>query len=81
MPGLREFMAKYPNMFNPNKIKSNNWLKGLCKEDLELLCNLGKLHPTQISMKIKELHNMAVELNVEEDREMSRGKVLGVLKN
>ena len=56
------------------------WLTGLDQEDVELLWSLGRLTSAQILEKVKELYNLAFELDIEEDKEMTRGKFLEVLE-
>lgn len=56
------------------------WLNGLDQEDVDLLWSLGRLSSGQILEKIKELYNLAFELDIEEEKEMTRGKFLEVLE-
>jgi hypothetical protein len=67
-----------PHLMESNR-ESPEWLKGLEKEDMDILWNLGKMNSIQIYEKIKSLYNLAVELGVEEEREMIRGRFLDVL--
>ena len=78
VPGFREFVANSPQLSDNNR-EVPDWMKGLEKEDMDLLWNLGKLNSTQIYEKIKSLYNLSVELGVEEEREMVRGRFLDVL--
>lgn len=79
MPGFREFVSNTPQLLQSNK-EVPEWLTGLDQEDVDLLWNLGKLNHNQILDKIKELYNLAYELEIEEEKEMTRGKFLEVLE-
>lgn len=79
VPGLREFVSNTPELLESNK-EVPEWLTGLDQEDVELLWSLGRLTSAQILEKVKELYNLAFELDIEEDKEMTRGKFLEVLE-
>lgn len=80
VPGFRDFVVSSPHLMESNR-ESPEWLKGLEKEDMDLLWSFGKMNSIQIYEKIKSLYNLAVELNVEEEREMIRGRFLDVLSS
>lgn len=79
VPGLREFVSNTPELLESNK-EVPEWLTGLDQEDVDLLWSLGRLTSAQILEKVKELYNLAFELDIEEDKEMTRGKFLEVLE-
>ena len=79
VPGFREFVSNTPQLLESNK-EVPEWLNGLDQEDVDLLWSLGRLSSGQILEKIKELYNLAFELDIEEEKEMTRGKFLEVLE-
>ncbi|CAG4953081.1 protein lin-52 homolog [Colias croceus] len=73
IPGVSEFAP----LLNPNQ-SPPSWNKGLTKEDMGLIQQLGSLTTIGLIMEVKKLHDLAYQLGLEEAKEMTRGKYLNI---
>jgi len=83
IPGVNQFLPTTPgtNLSSPSQGVGGEWLQELCKEDMELLMQLGTLTVPQILNEVRKLQNLAYQLGQEETKEMTRGKYLNILNN
>lgn len=57
------------------------WSGNLSNEDMHKLYQLGNLPMNELITKVKELHDLAYQLGLEEAKEMTRGKYLNIFKH
>uniref|UniRef100_G3MRI8 Protein lin-52 homolog n=1 Tax=Amblyomma maculatum TaxID=34609 RepID=G3MRI8_AMBMU len=76
VPGVREFAALLSPP--PNKTTKPKW--SLDEDGLVMLQELSSLTAAALLEKVKDLQNLAYQLGIEESREMTRGRFLGILR-
>jgi len=79
IPGVNQFLPTTPTTNLSSPSQGGEWLQELCKEDMELLIQLGTLSIPQILNEVRKLQNLAYQLGQEETKEMTRGKYLNIL--
>lgn len=86
MPGVTDFLARSGSPLNslnggpflePAPKELPEWLHD--QDDVNMLHGFGSLTSVALLEKVKELQDLAFQLGLEESREMTRGKFLGVL--
>lgn len=77
-PGLTEFLARSSIPVTSEAMP--DWLKEFDQSDMTMLNNFGNLTPNALLDELKMMQNMTFQLQLEEDREITRGKYLEVLK-
>ncbi|XP_049885744.1 protein lin-52 homolog [Pectinophora gossypiella] len=73
IPGLSEY-APLPNA----KQSPPPWNRGLTREDINYVHQLGLLSASGLILEVKKLHDLAYQLGLEEAKEMTRGKYLNI---
>jgi hypothetical protein len=72
-------------VFSKNNIKTSHldsvgsWAQGLDPEDINLLHQFGSLTSSSLVEEVKKLQNIAYQLDLEEKKELTRGRLLHVL--
>jgi hypothetical protein len=82
VPGITNFVRSQSPQFNNQKaieVTEPEWLEEFDPDEMNLLYALGSLTATALLEKVKEYHNLAYELGLEESREMTRGRLFKVL--
>ncbi|XP_022912776.1 protein lin-52 homolog [Onthophagus taurus] len=76
IPGMSEFM----NLLTPPNNNNGKlpYSKEFTSEDENYLHQLASLPTAAVIAKVKELHDMAYQLGLEESKEMTRGKYLNI---
>jgi len=59
---------------------AGSWAQGLDPEDINLLHQFGSLTSSSLVEEVKKLQNIAYQLGLEEQKEMTRGKLLHVFE-
>ncbi|XP_044254135.1 protein lin-52 homolog [Tribolium madens] len=75
-PGMTDFV----NSFTPPSAVKLPYSKELNQDDQNYLHQLAALPTAGLISKVKELHDIAYQLGVEESKEVTRGKYLNVFK-
>lgn len=68
--------------FVPPKAKEKNlpeWQKDLSEEEVSMLYGFGSLTASSLLDKVKEIQNLAYQLGLDEEREITRARFLNVL--
>lgn len=94
VPGMTDFINNYTSSANTNKLpyskdftqEDNDYLHRKCQlmrdmkpiTDSVNLAELASLTTAGLISKVKELHDIAYQLGVEESKEMTRGKYLNL---
>lgn len=76
IPGVNEFAG----LFSPKHSRKSIPKWNLDEDGLVMLQELGSLTASALLEKVKDLQNLAYKLGVEEAREMTRGRMLDVLR-
>ncbi|XP_025835097.1 protein lin-52 homolog isoform X2 [Agrilus planipennis] len=74
IPGMSDFM----HSFSPPNSTKPPYSKTFTPEDQNYLLQLASLPLGNLIAKVKELHDVAYQLGVEEAKEMTRGKYLNL---
>ncbi|KAF2905824.1 hypothetical protein ILUMI_00360 [Ignelater luminosus] len=74
IPGMSDFI----NSFTPPSTTKPPYSKAFTTEDNNYLHQLASLPTAGLIAKVKELHDIAYQLGVEEAKEMTRGKYLNL---
>ncbi|KRT81183.1 hypothetical protein AMK59_6189, partial [Oryctes borbonicus] len=69
IPGMNEIMS----IFTPPNSNKLPYSKELTQEDQNYLHQLASLSTSGLITKVKDLHDMAYQLGLEESKEMTRG--------
>lgn len=90
IPGITDFLARSSpintEMFNNEtlvgeKPETPEWLADLDQDDINMLHGFGSLTTFALLDRVKELQDLSFQLGLEESREMTRGRLLGVLSS
>lgn len=73
-PGMSDFI----NSFSPTSTTKPPYSKVFSAEDTNYLHQLATLSTAGLISKVKDLHDIAYQLGVEESKEMTRGKYLNL---
>ncbi|CAM5999081.1 unnamed protein product [Sphagnum balticum] len=76
--GVTEFLASISPPPHEQR-QAPEWLRDLDQDDINMLHGFGSLTASALLEKVKELQNLAYQLGLEEEREMTRAKFLNVL--
>lgn len=76
IPGVTEFAG----LFSPQHSRKSIPKWNLDEDGLVMLQELGSLTASALLEKVKDLQNLAYKLGVEEAREMTRGRMLDILR-
>ncbi|KAI4463397.1 lin52 family member [Holotrichia oblita] len=74
IPGMNEIMS----IFTPPTAAKLPYSKDFTPEDQTYLHQLASLSTSGLISKVKDLHDMAYQLGLEESKEMTRGKYLNI---
>lgn len=80
IPGVNQFLPVTPGTNASSPAAQGEYLQGLTRDDLETLMQLGSLSVPQLLSEVKRLQNIAYQLGQEENKEMTRGKYLNILR-
>ncbi|KAF5299612.1 hypothetical protein FQA39_LY11527 [Lamprigera yunnana] len=72
IPGMSNFI----NSFSPPTVTKPPYSKTFTAEDHNYLQQLASMSTAGLISKVKDLHDIAYQLGVEESKEMTRGKYL-----
>ncbi|KAL1493895.1 hypothetical protein ABEB36_009577 [Hypothenemus hampei] len=75
VPGVTDFINSYNNTHIPTKLP---YSKEFTDEDRAYIQQLATFPTSGLIAKVKELHDIAYELGVEESKEVTRGKYLNI---
>ncbi|XP_050301650.1 protein lin-52 homolog [Anthonomus grandis grandis] len=78
VPGVTDFINSYNSTHIPPKMP---YSKEMMEEDRIYIQQLASLPASSLIAKVKELHDIAYQLGVEESKEISRGKCLNIFRN
>ncbi|XP_054710362.1 protein lin-52 homolog [Uloborus diversus] len=78
IPGVSKFVSLSLGSC-ADKPSQAEWLKDLDHEDISILQGFGSLTAAALLEKVRDLQNLAYQLGLEEAKEMTRGRFLGVL--
>ncbi|CAG9860782.1 unnamed protein product [Phyllotreta striolata] len=76
IPGITELMSNYQS--TPQSATKLPYSKDLTQEDEHYLHHLATLSAPALIGKVKELHDIAYQLGVEESKQVTRGKYLNL---
>ncbi|GIX87560.1 protein lin-52 homolog [Caerostris extrusa] len=79
IPGVFQFASYAMPHEEPKPIPQPEWLKDLDHEDISVLQGFGSLTAAALLEKVRDLQNLAYQLGLEEAKEMTRGRFLGIL--
>ncbi|GFS29374.1 protein lin-52 homolog [Nephila pilipes] len=79
IPGVSKFASLTMNHEEPKPSLQPEWLKDLDHEDISVLQGFGSLTAAALLEKVRDLQNLAYQLGLEEAKEMTRGRFLGIL--
>ncbi|GFY16594.1 protein lin-52 homolog [Trichonephila clavipes] len=79
IPGVSKFASLTMNHQEPKPSQQPEWLKNLDHEDISVLHGFGSLTAAALLEKVRDLQNLAYQLGLEEAKEMTRGRFLGIL--
>ncbi|KAF7283900.1 DREAM core complex component lin-52 [Rhynchophorus ferrugineus] len=74
IPGVTDFI----NSYNNHIVSKMPYSKELTEDDQNYLQELAALPTANLIAKVKELHDIAYQLGVEESKEVTRGKYLNI---
>ncbi|CAG9766373.1 unnamed protein product [Ceutorhynchus assimilis] len=74
VPGVTDFINSYNTQF-PSKMP---YSKELTAEDQNYMQQLAALSSANLIAKVKEMHDIAYQLGVEESKEVTKGKYLNM---
>lgn len=79
IPGVSKFasLSMCHSIDKPDQ--QPEWLKDLDHEDISVLQGFGSLTAAALLEKVRDLQNLAYQLGLEEAKEMTRGRFLGIL--
>ncbi|ENN71813.1 hypothetical protein D910_10259 [Dendroctonus ponderosae] len=75
VPGVTDFINSYNSTHLPAKLP---YSKEITLEDQKYMHQLASLSTSRFFSKVKELHDIAYQLGVEESKEVTRGKYLDI---
>nr|XP_023029749.1 protein lin-52 homolog isoform X1 [Leptinotarsa decemlineata]XP_023029757.1 protein lin-52 homolog isoform X1 [Leptinotarsa decemlineata] len=76
IPGVAEFINSFQS--TPQSTTKLPYSRELTHEDENYLHQLASLSTSELVGKVKELHDIAYQLGVEESKEVTRGKYLNL---
>ncbi|XP_060804268.1 protein lin-52 homolog [Amyelois transitella] len=76
IPGVSEFAPVQSGNQSPP-----SWNKGLTVSDVNYMQQLSTLSTSVFIMEVKQLHDLAYQLGLEEAKEMTRGKYLNIFSS
>ncbi|CAH1958065.1 unnamed protein product [Acanthoscelides obtectus] len=76
IPGMTEFISSFQT--TPQSTTKPPYSKELSQEDQNYMHQLASLSTSGLIGKVKELHDIAYQLGVEESKELTRGKYLNL---
>nr|CAI5856468.1 unnamed protein product [Callosobruchus analis] len=76
IPGMTEFISTFQT--TPQSTTKPPYSKELSQEDQNYMHQLASLSTSGLIGKVKELHDIAYQLGVEESKELTRGKYLNL---
>nr|CAH7716543.1 unnamed protein product [Callosobruchus chinensis] len=76
IPGMTEFISSFQS--TPQSTTKPPYSKELSQEDQNYMHQLASLSTSGLIGKVKELHDIAYQLGVEESKELTRGKYLNL---
>ncbi|CAL1279485.1 unnamed protein product [Larinioides sclopetarius] len=79
IPGVSKFASLVMTQEEPKPSQQPEWLKDLDHEDISVLQGFGSLTAAALLEKVRDLQNLAYQLGLEEAKEMTRGRFLGIL--
>ncbi|KAF8786453.1 Protein lin-52 like protein [Argiope bruennichi] len=79
IPGVSKFASLAMTQEEPKPSQQPEWLKDLDHEDISVLQGFGSLTAAALLEKVRDLQNLAYQLGLEEAKEMTRGRFLGIL--
>ncbi|GIY84427.1 protein lin-52 homolog [Caerostris darwini] len=79
IPGVFQFASYAMPHEEPKPTPQPEWLKDLDHEDISVLQGFGSLTAAALLEKVRDLQNLAYQLGLEEAKEMTRGRFLGIL--
>ncbi|KAG8198133.1 hypothetical protein JTE90_006886 [Oedothorax gibbosus] len=79
IPGVSKFAYMSMNQDDSQPANQAEWLKDLDHEDYSVLQGFGSLTAAALLEKVREIQNLAFQLGLEESKEMTRGRFLGIL--
>ncbi|XP_053202119.1 protein lin-52 homolog [Panonychus citri] len=90
IPGMTDFLARsspinselfHSDTLVGEKQETPEWLRELDQDDINMLHGFGSLTTFALLDRVKELQDLSFQLGLEESREMTRGRFLGVLSS
>ncbi|XP_042908378.1 protein lin-52 homolog isoform X2 [Parasteatoda tepidariorum] len=79
IPGVSKFASLAMIQSDSKATNQPEWLKEFDHEDISVLHGFGSLTAAALLEKVRDLQNLAYQLGLEEAKEMTRGRFLGIL--
>ncbi|KFM59332.1 Protein lin-52-like protein, partial [Stegodyphus mimosarum] len=79
IPGVSKFASLTLSPNDDKPVQQPEWLRDLDHEDISVLQGFGSLTAAALLEKVRDLQNLAYQLGLEEAKEMTRGRFLGIL--